>query len=639
MAVIQKTYSTEIKDGLEFVLSDETVDREGDVIKADGWDLQNFRKNPIALFGHNGGFPIGVWENVRVEGNKLLGRLRFAAEGTSDRIDELRRLVEQGILKTVSVGFRPSEMEPREDGRGFTFTRQELLETSLVSVPANPAALALAKSLNLSQATMDIAFGEQADDGARPPAIHKGVQARNTVSVKENKMPTISQRIEHAQFDLEAKRQRLAELNEEEVLDLDAIEAVSEEIDKIERTLTALRTSEAKLAGGATTAAPNLPTPASAGQEKGMASPSIRRPIGLPVKEPKPWELLVRSAVVRGCAHFSEKSIDKILDERYPGHEATAVVAKADATIGTTGVSGWASEIVHTAYADFLDALMGVAIYPTLRDRGIGLSFDGRGTVKIPSRTAGGANGSFVSEGSPIRVGRITTAEVEMTSRKMGVIVPFSRELAKQSTPMIEGLVRQAILEDTASVLDSAVLDATAGDTTRPAGLLNGVSAAASGYGGGDYKAVLEDINALLAPFDTANAADGITLIMHPQQARKLSMMEGPEGTGFGWAEPFMSQLRPVVSTYATAGRLIAIRNTDFATALGDAPEFDISESATIHMEDTTPLEIVSGTGPATADPVRSLWQTATIGVRMLMDVSWKMRRSGMVQWIDGTSW
>jgi hypothetical protein len=40
-------------------------------------------------------------------------------------------------------------------------------------------------------------------------------------------------------------------------------------------------------------------------------------------------------------------------------------------------------------------------------------------------------------------------------------------------------------------------------------------------------------------------------------------------------------------------------------------------------MEDTTPLEIVSGTGPTTADPVRSLWQTASVGVRMLMDVSW----------------
>jgi hypothetical protein len=93
-----------------------------------------------------------------------------------------------------------------------------------------------------------------------------------------------------------------------------------------------------------------------------------------------------------------------------------------------------------------------------------------------------------------------------------------------------------------------------------------------------------------------------------------------------------------VVATNVTAGRLIALRNSDFATALGDAPEFDVSEQATVHMEDTTPLEIVS-TAPTTADPVRSFFQTATMGIRMLMDLSWTMRRTGMVQWINGTSW
>jgi hypothetical protein len=143
----------------------------------------------------------------------------------------------------------------------------------------------------------------------------------------------------------------------------------------------------------------------------------------------------------------------------------------------------------------------------------------------------------------------------------------------------------------------------------------------------------------LLAPFYAANGADNITVVMHPSQALALSMMPGPGDGRFGWAEPLMSRLTVIESTYATAGRLIALRNSDFATALGDAPEFDISEQATVHMEDTTPLEIVSGTGPTTADPVRSFFQTATIGVRMLMDVSWTMRRSGMVQWVNGTTW
>jgi hypothetical protein len=366
----------------------------------------------------------------------------------------------------------------------------------------------------------------------------------------------------------------------------------------------------------------------------------VRRPLSIGQKEVDGFDLLVRSITARGIAHFSNKSIDQVLQERYPGHEATAIVTKADQTIGTTTVSGWASQLVQTVNQGFLQALLPYSIYPALRARGIGFSFDGIGTVSLPSRTAGGAGGGFVAEGSPIRVGRITTAAVTLTPFKLGVIVPFSRELAKRSTPAIEALVRQAILEDTAAILDAAIIDASAASTSRPAGLLNGVSAAASGYGGGDYQAVVADLKALLAPFYSANASDGITVLMNPAQGLALAMMPGPGPAGeFGWAQPLTDRLNIIESTTVPANRLIALRNSDFATAMGDQPEFDVSEQATVHMEDTTPLEIVSGSGPTTADPVRSFFQTATIGVRMLMDISWKMRRSGMVQWIDTTTW
>ena len=52
-------------DGLDFVLSDETVDRMGEIITADGWELDNFKKNPIALFNHNSNFPIGKWKGLQ----------------------------------------------------------------------------------------------------------------------------------------------------------------------------------------------------------------------------------------------------------------------------------------------------------------------------------------------------------------------------------------------------------------------------------------------------------------------------------------------------------------------------------------------------------------------------------------------
>ena len=628
MSIVRKAATAEV-DGLEFVLSDETTDRMGDVIVASGWDLKWFRKNPIALFGHDSSFPIGTWADVRVEGRKLRGRLDFAKEGTSDRIDELRRLVEQGVLKSVSVGFQPMEAEPIDKDRpygGQRYMRQALLECSLVSVPANPAALAIAKSLNISDDTITLAFGAHADGGLG--AAGRGTTgeqaAPQNLPIRNARMKTLSQRVEDAQAAFVVARDAYTEYTKEDDFDADVADGYDAEMQKAEKTLGALKRAEATLAARADDDRIRVQSPAVSlkGRQKDIGG----------------FDLLVRAVAVQGIAHHTGKSLDQVLDERYKGHEATSVITKADQTIGTTTVSGWASELVQTVYAEFLQALTPFSIYPAIAARGIRLSFDGYGTVSIPSRTAGGAAGGFVGEGAPIRVGRITTAATTMTAKKLGVIVPFSRELAKRSTPQIESLVRQAIMEDTATTLDPLFLDAVAADTARPAGLLNGVAAVAVGAGGGDYEAVIADIAALMAPFDTANASYNITLIMHPAQARRLSMMPGPDGT-FGWSERLMSEFNIVKSTSATAGRLIALRNSDLATAEGDAPEFDISEQATVHMEDTSPLEIVSGTGPTTADPVRSFFQTATIGVRMLMDMSWKMRRSGMVQWVNGTSW
>jgi HK97 family phage prohead protease/HK97 family phage major capsid protein len=638
MTVVHKTVAA--RDGYDFVLSDETVDRMGDIVKADGWVLANFKKNPIALFGHSSSFPIGTWSNIRVEGGKLLGKLILAGRGTSARLDELISLIEQGVLRAVSVGFVPLESEPIDPKLpwdGTRFLKQELLECSLVSVPANPAALQLAKSLNISDETLSLAFGEHAEvrrkdatangeHASTKTATAKNPRADIPSQRKDKSMKTLSQRIEDAQNDLTAKKDKLAELTGADALDIEAIEELNGQIESEERGLAALKASESKI--GIRAAA-----------ETGLSAPAIaRRPLGFPQRELSGLDLLVRRAVVRACALYSDQGVDQIIEQRYPGHEATAMIARAAAPLGTTTGSGFVSELVQSTWAGFLDALRGKSIYPALRDRGYGVSFDQAGTAYLPQLTAGGANGSFFAEGSPIRVGRITVAAPTFTSRKMGVIIPFSREAAKRATPALESVVRRAIIDDTSATLDSVLLDATAGDSIRPAGLLNGVSSVASGYGGGDHEAVKEDFKALLAPFIAANAADGITVVMNPAQGLSISLMDGPANNA-GWFSEIAKRVNIVESTHATAGRLVAIRNTDFATATGDVPEFEVSNQATIHMEDAAPAEIVSATGPTTANPVRSFWQTDSMGVRMVMDVSWKMARTGMVQWIDGTSY
>jgi HK97 family phage prohead protease len=152
--------------GQMFTLSTEHPDRVGDVIMASGWDLASFRKNPIALYQHDHGSPVGVWKDVRVDQNALVGTLELAAAGTSPLIDTVRSLVSQGIIKAVSVGFRALESKPVAPGSyARVFQKAELLEVSLVSVPANPHAVAIAKSFGMTEDQIAHVFAAPSEGG------------------------------------------------------------------------------------------------------------------------------------------------------------------------------------------------------------------------------------------------------------------------------------------------------------------------------------------------------------------------------------------------------------------------------------------------------------------------------------------
>jgi hypothetical protein len=147
------------------VLSDESVDAYDDLIRQLGWELRPYQNNPIVLLAHNSQEPpIGTIPRLEVRDKKLLGRIEMAPRGTSERIDELRKLMglDGGtcILRGVSVGFFPIESRPRAGSTkgGREFLRQRLCEVSVCSVPANSSALAIARSMKISRATMATVF-------------------------------------------------------------------------------------------------------------------------------------------------------------------------------------------------------------------------------------------------------------------------------------------------------------------------------------------------------------------------------------------------------------------------------------------------------------------------------------------------
>lgn len=157
-------------DAYEFCASDESTDRYGDVVRVAGWELANYKRNPIVLFQHQNSNPVGVTTKCWIEGKALMARIKLAAQGTSPFIDSLRSLLAQKIIRAVSVGFMPTKEpnyirdEKNDRVTGMEFVGQELFEISLVSVPANPAALSLAKSLHIPEMHMQRVFAPRPMD-------------------------------------------------------------------------------------------------------------------------------------------------------------------------------------------------------------------------------------------------------------------------------------------------------------------------------------------------------------------------------------------------------------------------------------------------------------------------------------------
>jgi hypothetical protein len=352
--------------------------------------------------------------------------------------------------------------------------------------------------------------------------------------------------------------------------------------------------------------------------------------------------MVVRAAVVSVLSQVTQRDPISVLEERYRDHEATNVFVRAAVDPAKTTVSGWASELIETETVAFLETLREASFYPRLAAMGANLQFGpGRGSIKIPSRTATPSiSGSFVAEGSPIPVRRLGLTSISLNPHKMGVISYFTREVAKYSNPQIEGLLRQEIQGDTADTIDTLLTDAAPGTNVRPAGLLNGVSALAASTAGG-WAAIMEDIDTLAAPFDTAKAGRNLVLLVNRREARRLAFNPGPDDR-MGAMRALLAEagITVISSVNIPAGRLVMLDAADFATAAGDQPEFEASEQAVIHAEDTSPAQIGTAGSPATvAAPVISMFQTASIALRMLLDVTWAMRRAGMVQWIDGADW
>ena len=149
-----------------FILTDDSVDRHSDRVMPKGVSLKDFKKNPVMFYNHHRStgwgdaassekMPVGKWQNVKYD--KDLDSV--TGDAYIDVSDELgQRLfskVELGVINAVSIGFRAVEWSDDDDKKlkgqlGYTFTKSDLLEASIVDIPSNKNALKLNKEFKKS---------------------------------------------------------------------------------------------------------------------------------------------------------------------------------------------------------------------------------------------------------------------------------------------------------------------------------------------------------------------------------------------------------------------------------------------------------------------------------------------------------
>lgn len=151
----EKTFTLEViekrKDGGRILINTASVDRDRDRVMPGGANVSDYLKNPVVQWGHNYRDPwatVGNSNSLTITEDGIVSdfTLRPAAN-EHDPQNIVILLWEGGWVKTASIGFIPRKGAPNAEG-GTDFTAWDLLEWSIVPIPANQDALRLAyKSL------------------------------------------------------------------------------------------------------------------------------------------------------------------------------------------------------------------------------------------------------------------------------------------------------------------------------------------------------------------------------------------------------------------------------------------------------------------------------------------------------------
>jgi HK97 family phage major capsid protein/HK97 family phage prohead protease len=631
-----------------------STDRVGDVLESMGAE---YAAEIPALWQHNHHEPVGHVHLGKATPKGIPFTIKMASTdepgALKDRLDEAWQSVKLRLVKAVSIGFRALEYA-RMEGGGIRFLKFEILELSLVTVPAN--ADCTITSIKSIDTDLRAASGQSQTDeidlsGASEVPTPPGASGSSKTALpvvshlkapKEGKM-NIREQITQFEATRSAKAARMTEIMSKAAGDgvtLDAAETeeydgLADELKSIDAHLVRLNDLEKANVAAAKAVEGVTDTKSGSQVRSGVA---VVKGSNVPK-----GTAFTRYAIALGRANGNRMEALEIAKGWKDSTPEVEAVLRAAVAAGTTTDPAWALPLVE--YQNMVSEFAELLRPATIIGRIEGLRkvpFN----IKIP-RQLTGSTVNWVGQGKAKPVGALSFDQITLGMTKAAGIVVITDELLRASNPAAEALVRQDLIDQMAAFLDKDFVDpakAAVADVS-PASITHGVTPVAAS--GTDADALRADLQKLYAKFVAANMSiNGAVWLMQETSALAISGLRNPLGQKeFPEinAQGGIFEGLPVVASQnipANAGSGSPLTGAGSRIILAKASEILLADDGQTLLDVSREASLQMDSAPADgAQELVSLWQNNLVGIRAERFINWGKRRPGAVQYIDSANY
>jgi HK97 family phage major capsid protein/HK97 family phage prohead protease len=613
-----------------------------DIVEPKGGEF----KLPLPLlWQHDKHQPIGHVTHAKASDNGIEIRAVLAKieepGRLKERLDEAWQSLKSGLVRGLSIGFKPLESERIERSTGRRFKRWSLLEVSTVTIAANSeASITAIRSID---STLRAASGQTGVVHLNFPGV-----AGTHLKPEEGTQVDLAKNITAFEAKLLATRESMEALTAKAVDEGRTFDASEqEEFDNGKAECSKITQHLANLHDMESLQAVKARPVVAKSVDEGMRDRDIAaRHITVESPLPKGIEF-ARYVRCLAAAKGNIMGALKVAEAQYPDNPRIHTVLKAAVAAGTTTDATWAGPFVEytTLAGEFIEWLRPQTILGKFGTNGIPALNATPFNVRVLTQTSGG-EGYWVGEGAAKPLTSFNFDAITLGFAKVANIAVLTQELVRFSSPSADARVRQSLAEALRARLDIDFIDPDKAEVSgvSPASITNGITPIASS--GSSLNDVRADVEALFGAFIADNMAptSGVW-IMSATTALALSMMHNELGQtpqGFGNVTmnggSFMG-LPVIVSEHVTGdssgSMLVLVNANDIMLADDGTVTIDASTQASLEMLDNPTGNAATGT----ATTLVSLWQTNCIGLKAERFINWRRARDEAVQYISGVNY